>query len=308
MPQKTRFIAPSPNPALFGFKSYISMPIILPGGTWFGSLCAVDPRPARLNTPEIIGMFKLFAELIAFHVDANRKLSSAQDSLADERKTSELREQFIAVLGHDLRNPLASIDAGTRLLLQTPLNDKALKIAVMMQKSVTRMSGLIDNVLDFARGRLGGGLTLERDASESQEPVLSQVIDELRSRWPERTLHAQFALDGPINCDHSRIGQLFSNLLGNALTHGTADTPILVKARTEFSMFELSVSNSGEPIHPAVMEKLFLPFSRGAVRPGQQGLGLGLHIASEIARAHGGTLAVISSAGETRFTLRMPRD
>lgn len=168
-----------PTPAMYGFQSYISTPIILPDGRFFGTLCAIDPRPARLKTPETIGMFKLFAELIAFHLDAIDRLASSEANLLDERRTSELREQFIAVLGHDLRNPLAAIAAGAELLQRTPLNKRATGIVRLMRNSITRMSGLIDNVLDFARGRLGGGLTLSRDADEPLEPILNQVIAEL---------------------------------------------------------------------------------------------------------------------------------
>ena len=104
------------TPAQYGFQSYISMPIVLANGAFFGTLCAIDPRPARLNTPQTVGMFKLFAELIATHLDAANSVAVSEARLLGERETSELREQFIAVLGHDLRNPLASISAGTALL------------------------------------------------------------------------------------------------------------------------------------------------------------------------------------------------
>jgi GAF domain-containing protein len=90
---------------MYRFQSYISMPIFLKDGMFFGTLCAIDPRPARLKNPETIGMFKLFAELIAFHLDAADRLATSEASLSGERQTAELREQFIAVLGHDLRNP-----------------------------------------------------------------------------------------------------------------------------------------------------------------------------------------------------------
>ena len=102
-----------------------------------------------------------------------------------------------------------------------------------------------------------------------------------------------------------RIGQLLSNLLGNALTYGTAGEPVTVTAKTE-EQFELAVCNAGEPISAAAMERLFYPFSRGEVRPSQQGLGLGLYIASEIAKAHGGTIDVTSTSKSTCFTLKMP--
>lgn len=294
------------TPAMYGFQSYISVPIILADGTFFGTLCAIDPRPARLNNPETIETFNLFAELIGTHLGVVEQLAESQASLLNERQSSELREQFIAVLGHDLRNPLASIAAGVRLLGNKRDPEAATEIAGLMQASITRMSRLIDNILDFARGRLGGGLSLERTTKEPLQPILEQVIAELHSGNSTRTIEVDFDIRSPVYCDVQRIGQLFSNLLGNAIVHGAPDMPVRVRAATYGSSFELSVANSGEPISPAAMEKLFQPFYRGQVRASLQGLGLGLFIASEIARAHGGTLEVDSNTEETRFTFQMP--
>jgi signal transduction histidine kinase len=292
------------TPAMYGFQSYISVPILLPDGAFFGTLCAIDPQPRMLKTPEIIGMFKLFAELIAFHLDANTRLATNAATLAREREESGLREQFMAVLGHDLRNPLMAISAGATLIARRP--EQAAKYIAEIQRSVSRMAGLIDNMLDLARGRLGEGLSLKRDAREPLEPTLNQVIDELRVAHPDRDIEATFSLDEAISCDRARIAQLFSNLLGNAMTYGTPDEPIRVRAMATGETFELSVANGGAPIPPAVMEHLFQPFFRGMVRPSQEGLGLGLYIASEIARAHGGGIAVSSTPVETRFTFSMP--
>lgn len=238
--------------------------------------------------------------------------AAARAILQDERKTSELREQFIAVLGHDLRNPLASISAGARILLQQAKGETETQIQTqtqvlqMMQTTVMRMSGLIDNVLDFARGRLGGGITLSRDANRPLQPVLQQVVDELRSVMPDRVIESDLGIADPVNCDRSRIGQMVSNLLGNALTHGSPDKPVRMVASTDNGMFVLWIANAGEPIPDAAMADLFQPFIRGKVRASLQGLGLGLHIASEIAKAHEGELTVTSTAEETRFTFRMP--
>ena len=293
------------TPAKYGFQSYISMPIILSDGTFFGTMCAIDPRPARLDTPQTIGMFKLFAELIATHLEAADRLAVTEARLLSERETSELREQFIAVLGHDLRNPLASIAAGARMLTKEDQKEAASEILGLMQKSVARMSALIDNVLDFARGRLGSGIALKR-SPQSLQPVLNQVIAELRAGSPGRKIETTFDLTRAVDCDGGRIAQLFSNLLGNAVTHGAADRPIRVRATTQDGKLELSVANAGEPIPSEAMERLFQPFYRLAERGSQQGLGLGLYIASEIARAHGGRIDVTSSPAETRFTFRMP--
>ena len=230
----------------------------------------------------------------------------AHEGLRAERELSQLREQFIAVLGHDLRNPLAAIKAGIDLLSRRFKNETAAPVLEMMQSSVFRMSRLIDDILDFARGRMAGGLSVNRTTEASLEATLNQVVGEFRSIAPDRSFETYFALAGPVSFDHARIAQLVSNLLGNALTHGAADAPIYVGAIISGETLELWVANAGEPIPAKAMERLFQPFFRGEIRHSQQGLGLGLYIASEIARAHGGTLTVASSRAETRFTLRMP--
>jgi signal transduction histidine kinase len=293
-------------PATYGFQSYISVPIILADGSFFGTLCAIDPRPARLQASETIGMFRLFAELIASHLNADRQLAAREADLREERLTAELREQFIAVLGHDLRNPLSAMLSGLSLLSRNPTEEKSASIMHMMQDSGHRMSGLINNVMDFARGRLGGGFPVERNAKEPLEPVLREVIAETNASAPDRIINTEFSMPYPVNCDRGRIAQLFSNLLGNAITYGPPADPVHVRAMSSEDHFELSVANTGDPIPPVALERLFLPFYRGAVRASAQGLGLGLYIAHEIARAHGGTLGVTSTEAETCFTLRMP--
>ena len=296
-----------PTPALYGFQSYISMPIILPDGSFFGTLCAIDPRPARLRNPEIIGMFRMFADLIAFHLDSQSRLERSEASLLDERSTAELREQFIAVLGHDLRNPLASISSGVNLLRRGLDPAKTERVLALMLGSVDRMAALIDNVLDLARGRLGGGLTVQRSPVDLM-PVLRQVIDELQTSHPGRAIELEARLPHAIRCDRTRLTQLISNLIGNALTHGAADEPVRIRVIGDGDELRIAISNGGDPLSAAAIERLFQPFERGSVRPGQGGLGLGLYIASEIARAHGGTLRVTSDKQATCFTFTMPLD
>ena len=169
------------------------------------------------------------------------------------------------------------------------------------------MSGLIENVLDFARGRLGGGFVTTRDSEQSLEPVLLQVIEELRGVHPERSVVVDIDLREPVECDRQRIGQLLSNLLGNAFVYGAPTAPIQVSCSGDGGQFELSVTNSGEAIKPSAFKRLFQPFFRGSVRGSREGLGLGLYICSEIAKAHGGTIDVTSETGTTCFTLRIPR-
>jgi signal transduction histidine kinase len=294
-----------PAPATYGFRSYISMPIIYDDGSFFGTLLAFDPKPREVDTPAIVDMFKMFADVIAGHLDSIGWLAESAASLKTERGDSELREQFIAVLGHDLRNPLANIRAGTELLRQRGLDARYDEIVRLMVGSIDRMSALIDNVLDFARGRLGGGLGIDY-ATGPLKPTLLQVLDELRGTDTTRVFDATFDFADRVTCDCGRIGQLFSNLVGNAMSHGARGTPITIRAGDAGGMFMLSVANAGAPIPDAARKKLFEPFFRVALAPTQQGLGLGLYISAEIARAHGGELTVTSDEAATRFVLRFP--
>jgi sigma-B regulation protein RsbU (phosphoserine phosphatase) len=167
------------------------------------------------------------------------------------------------------------------------------------------MTALIENITDFARGRLGTGLLLTR-TEERLDLILSQVVAELQAAHPDRAIETEIDLPTPVNLDRSRIGQLVSNLLANALTYGALDQPVRLHAAIDGQELDLWIANAGTPIPEAAMERLFQPFFRGEVRASQQGLGLGLYIASEIARAHNGVLTVSSSPDETRFTFRMP--
>lgn len=264
------------------------------------------PLSIRLAFIRAIDRRRYEEELLAAREMARTSEQATQAQLLREHESSELREQFVAVLGHDLRNPLASLSAGARILGRSVQGEKERQVIAMMQTTIIRMAGLIDDVMDFARGRLGAGIALDRRSSQPLEPILAQVVDELRLASPGRVIEVNFKLERPVSCDSSRLGQMLSNLLGNALTHGSASEPVRVHAETTEDAFELWVANAGEPIPASAMQKLFEPFFRGNARASRQGLGLGLYIASQIAKAHGGELAVRSTTDETRFTFTMP--
>jgi PAS domain S-box-containing protein len=242
--------------------------------------------------------------VIGTAIDITERKLAQEERIARQLEDAELRDQFIAVLGHDLRNPLASVAASTQMLIRRP--ERASEIAELVERSIARMSELIENVLDFARGRLGGGFVIRRDRDRPLRPILLQVIDEIREVHPEREVTFDIDLREPVECDPQRIAQLLSNLLGNAIVYGTPTAPVQVRARAEGGQFRLSVSNAGEAIDSSSLEKLFLPFFRGKVRGSRDGLGLGLYICSEIAKAHGGTIDVTSNSEMTCFTLQMP--
>ena len=244
--------------------------------------------------------------VIGTAIDITQRMRLQEEKQARDRETAELRDQFIAVLGHDLRNPLAAVSAGTHLLAKHP--EMAVDITEQINLSISRMSALIENILDFARGRLGGGFVTTRDTQKPLGPVLLQVIDELKVVHPEQNVTTDIDLREPVKCDRQRIGQLLSNLLGNALVYGTPTMSIDVRARAESGQFELSVTNSGPTIEPSALERLFQPFFRASVRGSREGLGLGLYICSEIAKAHGGSIIVSSDDGTTCFTVKMPTE
>lgn len=293
------------TPQIYGFQSYISAPITLAGGSFFGTLCAIDPNPASVENFRVIGAFRLFADLIARHLDAREKIIETENRLNEEVETAQLRDQFIAVLGHDIRSPIASIAAGAKLLRKSVSDDGGKTILGLMEQSVVRVANIVDNVLDFARGRLGGGILLKPTVA-SLTVTLETIVAELRAIHPTRMIEASFSLSDEVHVDHARIGQLFSNLLANAIVHGLPDGLIRVHASDHDGALQLWVANAGEPIPPEDLDRLFQPFKRRETHANTEGLGLGLYIAAQIAEAHGGTLTVSSSKEETRFTLRIP--
>jgi len=294
------------TPKMYGLQSYISVPIYWRNREFFGTLCAIDPRPAIVQTTEVIDMFKLFAQLIGNHLDNLERAAVSEAALLSSQEAADLREQFIAILGHDLRNPLSAILLGTRLL-RGQASEPAQKTVAQIERSANRISGLVDDMLDFSRVRLGGGFVLNKTADNTLQKNLEDIVAEMRQVSPGRDIRVDIALAEPVCCDSARICQLLSNLLSNALTHGARGGAVMVTATSRDDEFALSVSNQGEPIAPDIRRRLFQPFVRGSDRTGKNslGLGLGLYIVAEIARAHGGTMEVESTPEQTSFSFRM---
>ena len=299
------------TPKLCGFRSYVSVPIIRGDGTVFGTLCAIDPQPRPVGTAAVLAMFNAFAALIATHLDEMAVADDGRRALEEQRRDASLREAFIAVLGHDLRNPLQAVASVVGMLRHrdATAGDSAgrdVALLNLLDRSVDRMTGLIDDVLDFARGRLGTGLLLKASPDGLLAPLFGQVLDELRVAHPERVIEARFDFLEPVVCDRARIGQLLSNLVANAITHGAPDGVVRVNGTAAGGGLVLEVSNPGPPIPEAAMTRLFEPFFRDKHEHSGAGLGLGLYIAHMVAEAHGGTLEATSSGGVTCFRLCIP--
>lgn len=295
------------TPQTYGLESYISIPIVKANGDFFGTLCAIDSVPANLDEPAIAKTLTLFAQLIAMSLDTQSHLEAAKVELASANELGRLREQFIAVLGHDLRTPLSAIRMSTDLL-QTKTEDKrSLNLLSAIRNSSMRMGVLIENILDFARGRLGGGIPVQRKLVDDLQRTLLLTLEEVQASHPRATFIHELNVPTGVYCDALRISQLLSNLLGNAVTHGSASAPIILKACAEGDEIVISLSNQGTPIPAPLMPLLFEPFSRSEAGQRGEGLGLGLYIAAQITAAHNGTLQVTSdSESGTCFVARFP--
>lgn len=295
-----------PTPKQYNFDSYFSIPLFWQDGQFFGTLCGLDPLPKDLSTFKVRDSLRLYAELISLQLETGKRMIATEGALMAEREAAEWREQFIAVLGHDLRTPLSSIINGAELIKLMAPASKVSNVAERIGRSGYRIANLVDDLMDFARGRLGGGIPLALIRTAELGTQLQHAIAELESAHPGRQIHSRVELPHELVCDPGRLTQLLSNLLLNALTHGDASQPVVVSAHCENGQLLLTVGNQGEPIAPATIERLFHPFWRGndAV-PGAAGLGLGLYIASQIARSHNGELSVTSGEAGTVFSFRM---
>ncbi|MBZ6377245.1 PAS domain-containing sensor histidine kinase [Pacificimonas flava] len=226
--------------------------------------------------------------------------------IEDQQVEADLREQFLAILGHDLRNPVAAMTSGLSVLERRIDDEKLMDVVRQMRLSADRASELIDNMMDFARVRLGDGIGLNQVETNGLNDSIAQVVHEVALVNPEFRFETELDLDETVRCDVSRLTEVVSNLLGNAVTHGSADEPVRVAAKVDGERLRISVCNAGPPIPEETREMLFQPFFRAQVRSSQQGLGLGLYISNEIAKAHGGWLEVASDESETRFTINIP--
>jgi sigma-B regulation protein RsbU (phosphoserine phosphatase) len=242
-----------------------------------------------------------------------QQLAAEKAAHAEKVRVQEFQERFIAILGHDLRNPLSAIDMGTGLLRQRAgvLNDeRLLRLADRMKASARRMSRMIEQILDLTRSRLAGGLAITPE-SMSLCPTVAAIVDEIRAAHPGRTIDLRCPPTVAGTWDRDRLEQVFSNLVGNAVHYGDPQLPVTIDVRDEGTEVSVAVHNEGPPIPEAVREELFSPFRRGerdSKKKETEGLGLGLYISREVIVAHGGDIDVRSTSTHgTTFRVRLPR-
>ncbi|MFI5299515.1 MAG: ATP-binding protein [Polyangiales bacterium] len=223
------------------------------------------------------------------------------------REMLRLNEMFVAAVSHDLRQPLATVVMGASLLERELEGRTALQTLARVRSGANRMAGMLDQLYDLARARLGGGIPLEVSEVDLR-PLLDRGVEELRLADPERTVTIDYDDAATVGMwDSQRIAQVIANLVGNALRYGTAEQRVQVRVRGTPSTLVLEVHNGGQ-IPDALLESLFDPF-RGARRTQRDSLGLGLYIVRQIVEAHGGTIDVRSSAATgVTFRVVLPRE
>ncbi len=250
------------------------------------------------------------------NIDEERRLRrELRKAFDDSKRAADFRERFIGIVSHDLRNPLGAIAMGTARMLEDPEFPEHLSTtAGRVLTNVDRMTRMISDLLDFTRGRLGGGIPI-KPARVDLTNVAAQVIEEIEAAFPGRRVISETRGDAVGRWDRDRLAQLLSNLVSNAVTHGAPETPVRVEldgSRDGEVVVRVQNANAGNPIPPDLLERIFEPFRRGTDsgewRHERDGLGLGLFIAREITRAHGGSIRVTSDAeGGTTFVVSLPR-
>jgi signal transduction histidine kinase len=250
-------------------------------------------------------------EIIRFNEAIDQALNESVVRYAE--LVGQAQNMFLAILGHDLLNPIGTtISGATCLMKASDIDSRYAAIAKRMCIGGERMHRLVSDLIDYTRSHLGSGLPLVRKQTGVVE-ICSNIVDEMRISHPERTIEfsAVGQLDG--NYDEGRIAQAISNLLGNALQHGSKTDPVVLKAFADAADVVVTVTSQGPPIVEDHLESIFNPLVRFAesetpAYSPETSLGIGLYIAREVVNAHGGAIDAHSSlASGTTFTIRLPR-
>jgi len=244
-------------------------------------------------------------DIIRFNEAIDQALAESVDFFSTQ--VDQARDLLLGMLGHDLRTPLQSIQMTAHYLAALQAGDKVSEAASRLIRSGARMKALLDDLLDFNRTKLGLGIDIARTQIDLGI-VLTDQVAELRGAHPEHPVELEVRGDCNGMWDGHRLEQLVANLVANAMKYGTPRALVRVVVTGEEKDVRIDVTNSGPPIDPVVLERMFEPLARGAQDASTDGsLGLGLYITQEIAKGHGGNITARSVGSETTFTVRLPR-
>ncbi len=244
---------------------------------------------------------------VSIFFELHRRKQELAQQLQERTEALRVNEMFMAVLSHDLRTPLQSIKVTASLLKRQPDASRNEELAERLLSNSQRMGRMVEDLLDVTRIRQAGGLRLTLTDMDLAS-LCAAAVDDARHSAADRVLHYEALGSTEGRWDSERLAQVIGNILGNALKHGTADEPITVTIDGSAAAEVVVGIENGGTIPAALLPDLFKPFRGGERQPGQrEGLGLGLYIAQQIARAHGGGIQVQSADGRTRFELRLPR-
>ncbi|MBP0595943.1 sensor histidine kinase [Paraburkholderia sp. LEh10] len=225
-------------------------------------------------------------------------------------QVEQSRNLLLGMLGHDMRSPLQAIQATASYLDALNAGERVSDAAGRLIRSGARMQALLDDLCDFNRTRLGLGINVIPTRVNLAD-VLAEEVEELRAIHPDRQIELHVTGDAQGVWDGQRLQQLLGNLVLNAIRYGAQDTPVRVVVTCDETHIHIDVRNRGPAIERATLARMFDPLVRGPQRPSETaptgGLGLGLYIASEIAKAHHGMIEARSDATETSFSVSLPR-
>lgn len=230
---------------------------------------------------------------------------------AERARRTELEQQLVGIVSHDLRNPLHTIMLAAQLIvMQDDSDERTLRAGSRILASVEKAQRLISDLLDFTQARLGGGIPVKPQPNDLHR-LVRQSLDDLRVAWPDRGIIHEEAGDAAGVWDGDRVAQIVQNLVLNALRYSPRESAVHVRTRGEGDAVVLEVHNEGPPIAPGLLPELFEPLKRGGSPDGDRGgrsVGLGLFIVDQLARAHGGSVDVTSSESDgTTFHVVLPR-
>ncbi len=249
-------------------------------------------------------------DLTRFNEAIDQSLTESVTRFTEDLDKS--KEMFLAILGHDLRSPIGAVLTSSKFMLETKeLEEPHLTLTTRIVSATTRMNNMVGALLDFTRGRLGGGIPITR-RSMNMGKLVHDVFNEILAAHPDRKIkvNARGALTGQWDCE--RMSQVVTNLLGNALEHGAERSPVSVDVQGSDDEVTIAVHNHGAVIPEDHLDGIFNAMKLQTMPNKSSGssanLGLGLYIADRIVHAHQGRIEVVSSEERgTTFTVHLPR-